>query len=65
MNNPRATERRSCAWCGDYEDQHDENGCRICGRYQWEQGEYRCDRFYETHEEADAEYQRRLAEVST
>ncbi len=51
-----------CGWCSDYRSQHDETGCRICGHAPWEQREYKCDRFYETREEAAAAFKaRRIA----
>ena len=45
---------RTCGWCGDYESQHDERGCKICRGMSspWDRGKYRCDRFYATREEA-------------
>ncbi len=52
---------RACAWCGDWEEQHNENGCQICGTAPWETGHYRCDRFYETTEEAEAAFEQREA----
>ncbi len=51
--------RRECAWCGDYEDQHNEKGCRICGGRPWEKRAYYCDKFYETHEDAEVGFRRR------
>lgn len=58
MSRP-ALVRRECAWCGDYEDQHDETGCLICGRAPWEKREYRCDKFYETSKEVTSAFEQR------
>lgn len=56
---------RTCAWCGDYEFEHDERGCRLCrGASQpapWERPPYGpCDRFYKSSAEAEAAFRERL-----
>lgn len=45
---------RECLWCGDWESQHNDRGCVICGRYPWERGIYRCDGFIGTVVEREA-----------
>ncbi len=55
-----------CAWCGDYEYQHDETGCTVCRaeKHPWDRGPYRCDKFYTDYDEATAAFERRLAHAT-